>query len=155
MLEAQAVRQTMFDIMGLALLAMAATGIANTVLMAAYERTREIGTLRSMGLQRTGVLGMFALEGFWMGVIGGLIGALGGGLLCWYYSVNGIDLVSMMAGKADQMDNIPISAKLYLEFSPVTMLGAWIVGIVVSVLASVYPAIAASRISPAEAVRAA
>ncbi|MFT4623693.1 MAG: ABC-type lipoprotein release transport system permease subunit [Myxococcota bacterium] len=155
MIEAQEVRQTMFDIIGLALLLMAATGIANTVLMAAYERTREIGTLRSMGLQRGGVLAMFALEGFWMGVVGGAVGATLGGLLTYHYSINGIDLVSMMAGKAEAMDNIPMAATLYLQFSPTTLVVAFVVGIVVSMLASVYPAIAASRISPAEAVRAA
>ena len=61
----------------------------------------------------------------------------------------------MMAGKDQAMDNIPMAAMLYLEFSPTTMGVALLVGTVVSVLASVYPALAASRISPAEAVRAA
>ncbi len=154
MLEAQQVRETMFDIMGLALLLMAATGIANTVLMAAYERTREIGTLRSMGLQRGGVLAMFALEGLWMGVVGGLVGVGLGGGLTYHYSVNGIDLLAMMAGKAEAMDNVPIAATLYLQFSPTTMAVAFAVGVFVAMGASIYPALAASRIAPAEAVRA-
>ncbi len=154
MIEAQSVRQTMFDMIGLALLLMAATGIANTVLMAAFERTREIGTLRSMGLQRQGVVAMFALEGFWMGVVGGIIGASLGGLLTWYYSVNGISLTALMAGKQEAMSNIPMATYLYLEFSPPTMVVAFVVGVVVSVLASIYPALTASGISPAEAVRA-
>ena len=155
LLETQEIRQTMFNIIGMALLLMAATGIANTVLMAAFERTREIGTLRSMGLQRGGVLTMFALEGFWMGVFGGAVGAGLGGLLTWYYSNNGIHLAALMQGKQDQMDTIPMAAILYLEFSPTTMVVAWVVGVVTAVLASVYPAWTASRIAPAEAVRAA
>lgn len=154
MIEASAVRQTMFDVIGLALLAMAATGIANTVLMAAYERTREIGTLRTMGLKRSGVLAMFAIEGFWMGVVGGFIGVVLSGAVCWYYSQHGIELASLMAGKEKQMSSVPISAMLYLEYSTRTLGLAWLVGIVVAVVASVYPAFSASKISPAEAVRA-
>jgi putative ABC transport system permease protein len=153
MIEAQAIRQTMLDVIGLALLGMAATGIANTVLMAAFERTREIGTLRSMGLQRSGVLAMFAIEGFWMGLVGGLIGIALSGSVCWYYSVNGIDLIALMSGKADAMDNVPVAAVLYLEFSVPTLLLALGVGVGVAVLASVYPAYSASRIAPADAVR--
>lgn len=154
LLESQELNQVMFDILGLALLLMAATGIANTVLMSAYERTREIGTLRSMGLQRTGVLAMFALEGFWMGVVGGIVGAGLGGWLTHHYSVNGIDTRILMAGGEGAMDNLPMGATLYLQFSPSTMVVAVVVGVVVTVLASIYPAMAASRISPAEAVRA-
>ena len=154
MLETGKMRSTMFNIMGIALLLMAATGIANTVLMAAYERVREIGTLRSMGLQRSGIVAMFALEGFWMGVVGGFIGMVSSGLLNSYLSTNGLNLVEMMKGKADSMSNVPIAAMLYFEFSYSSLFSAWAVAIVVAVLASIYPAVSASNISPAEAVRA-
>lgn len=154
MLETGEMRSVMFNVMGVALLLMAATGIANTVLMAAYERVREIGTLRSMGLQRSGIVAMFALEGFWMGTIGGFIGMVGSGLLNNYYSTHGLNLVEMMAGKADSMSNVPIAAMLYFEFSYPSLFISWGVAIVVAVLASIYPALSASNISPAEAVRA-
>lgn len=155
MIEAQSIRQTMFDILGLAVLGMAAAGIANTVLMAAFERVREIGTLRSMGLRRRGVLGLFAVEGAWLGVLGGAIGVLLGGTINAWYAREGFDITAMMAGKDQAMDNLAMSARLYLSFDPWVLVGAFAVSVVVSVLASIYPAIAASRISPAEAVRAA
>lgn len=96
---------------------------------------------------------MFALEGFWMGLIGGIIGVTAGGALCRHYSLNGIDLAPLMEGKADAMSNVPLAAKLYLEFSPTTLVVALAVGVIVSVAASIYPALSASKISPSEAVR--
>ncbi len=153
MLETNEVRQSMLDVIGLALLLMAATGIANTVLMAAYERVREIGTLRSMGLQRAGVLGIFALEGFWMGLAGGLVGAGLSGAFCGYYATHGIDMIKLMGPKADSMSNIPVAAMLYLDFSPPTLLSSVLVAVVVAMGASLYPAWMASRVSPSEAVR--
>jgi len=79
LIEIQRIRQTAMDLLALAIMAIAATGIANTVLMAAHERVREIGTLRAMGLGRRGVVGLFVLEGLVMGGVGGLLGALLGG----------------------------------------------------------------------------
>ena len=68
LIELQDLRQGVLDIIALVLMAIAATGIANTVLMAAYERIREIGTLRALGLTRQGVVGLFIAEGLVMGV---------------------------------------------------------------------------------------
>lgn len=147
-------RQSMFNFMGFALLAMAAAGIANTVLMAAFERVREIGTMRALGMTRAGVITMFATEGGWMGLVGGIIGALFGGLLTWYYNVNGLDMYALMGAQADLTTDYPVAAVLYLDFSPVGLLVAVGVAVIVAILASLYPAILASQMQPADAVRA-
>ncbi len=153
LLELGVAREKMFNTFGFCLLLMAATGIANTVLMAAFERVAEIGTLRSMGLQRRGVVAMFAMEGLWMGVLGGGLGVAMSGGLCWWYAQHPIDMTALIASKADQMSNVPVSAHLYTDFSVDTLMLAFVVGIGVAVLASIYPALSASKISPAEAVR--
>ena len=147
-------RRTMFNFLGFALLAMAGVGIANTVLMAAFERVREIGTMRALGLNRSGVITMFALEGAWMGLVGGLLGAGLGGALTHHYNVNGIDMMSLMGAKGDAIDDMPLAAMLYLDFSPAFIGGAVVVAVVIAVLASLYPALVASRMLPADAVRA-
>ena len=155
LMEAGEMRRTMFNFLGFALLAMAGVGIANTVLMAAFERVREIGTMRALGLNRGGVITMFALEGAWMGLVGGLLGAgLGGALTHHHYNVNGIDMMSLMGAKGDAIDDMPLAAMLYLDFSPAFSGGAVVVAVVIAVLASLYPALVASRMLPADAVRA-
>jgi putative ABC transport system permease protein len=149
-------RQTMLDLVALALMAVAATGIANTVLMAAFERVREIGTLRALGMTRRGVVGMFVTEGLFMGIVGSLVGALLGGWAVWHWSVNGIDMTPLIDefSEGGTYDGIPFSAMLYTEWSEPVIVGAVVFGVVVAMLASIYPAVIASRLVPAEAVRA-
>ena len=56
------------------LIALISVGIMNVMFIAIRERTREIGTLRAIGMQRRSVLGMFVTEGFLLGAIGAIVG---------------------------------------------------------------------------------
>lgn len=150
MLDLQQVRQTALEILITLLMVISALGIANTILMAAYERVREIGTLRAMGMTRAGVVGLFVLEGALIGLGGGLIGALIGGSLAWRWSVVGIDL----SGSLDELGDIAFSTVLYTAFSPASVVGAVLFGTLVAVLGSIWPALSASAMQPADAVRA-
>jgi putative ABC transport system permease protein len=67
-------------ISGIALL-VATIGIANTMVMAIYERTREIGILKAMGASRGEIRRMFMMEAGFIGLIGGVIGLLLGWLV--------------------------------------------------------------------------
>jgi putative ABC transport system permease protein len=152
MLAVQQIRRRALDILVVVLMGMSATSIANTILMAAYERIREIGTLRAMGMTRAGVLRMFVLEGAMMGLLGGLLGAcLGGGMVA-YWSAAGIDLSSML--ESGGAGTIAMSSMLYLDFSEEVIVGSVLFGLVVAIAASIWPALAASRMQPADAVRA-
>ena len=152
LLELQQIRQKSLNFLVFILLGIAGLGIANTILMAAFERMREIGTLRAMGMRRRKVLAMFLLEGAFIGVIGGFLGAVLGAALIYNYSVNPIDMTPMIEGKG--AENFPISTLLYTEFSVPMAVGSFIFGVVVSVLASIYPSVLATRMAPADAVRA-
>ncbi|MBW1878990.1 MAG: ABC transporter permease, partial [Deltaproteobacteria bacterium] len=155
LVDAQKPRQQTMDFLGLGFLLIAATGIANTVLMAAYERTREIGTLRAMGLTKRGVLTLFVTEGLIMGVIGSVVGALLGGGATYYWHVHGLDLTPMMEGSMEGgFENMPLSMMLYMDFSWATIVGSIAFGVVIAVIASVYPARVAANMAPADAVRA-
>jgi ABC-type lipoprotein release transport system permease subunit len=132
------------------LLAIAGTGIANTVIMAAYERVREIGTLQALGLSRGGIRGLFLFEGAIMGLVAGLVGATLGSAVVLYFSKNGIDL-SDMARSAGQ---VSFSTMLYMRFDWNPVFWALGFGVGVSLLASIYPAQHAARMNPADAVRA-
>ncbi|MEU6709600.1 FtsX-like permease family protein [Streptomyces wuyuanensis] len=64
-------------------LAIAALGIANTLAMSALERRKEIGTLRALGLNRTGVTRMIRLEALLLGALGATLGTFMGIFLGW------------------------------------------------------------------------
>jgi putative ABC transport system permease protein len=65
---------------------------ANTMAMSLRERTREIALLKAIGFSQTSVLGMFLSESVLIGILGGLLGALGGKLLFAMVSVPGMAL---------------------------------------------------------------
>jgi putative ABC transport system permease protein len=150
MIALQQIRRKALNLLVLVLMGMSATGIANTVLMAAYERIREIGTLRAMGMNRAEVVRLFVVEGGLMGLVGALAGAAAGGGLVAYWAKNPIDISSTL----EQSGNLAVSALLYTQFQPTTMFGAIAFGVIVAILASIWPALVASRMPPAEAVRA-
>ncbi len=151
LLRVQQIRRRALDFLVFALMGMSAAGIANTILMAAYERVREIGTLRAMGMTEGRVVQLFLLEGALMGVAGSALGAGLGSAAIVYWSWRGIDLSGAMEEVAT---NVPFSAILYTRFDEGSVVTAVVFGIVVSVLASLLPARVASRMAPADAVRA-
>jgi putative ABC transport system permease protein len=153
LLDLQRIRQRALNLLVLALMGMSATGIANTVLMAAFERIREVGTLRAMGMTRRGVVSMFLVEGMFMGLAGAVVGGVLGGAVVAYYARVGIDLTASLEASGNA-NNLPVSAMLYFEFSWTVIVGAVAFGTLIAVLASIYPALVASKMPPAEAVRA-
>jgi ABC-type lipoprotein release transport system permease subunit len=150
----QRVRQKALNLIVFALLAMAATGIANTILMAAWERVREIGTLQAMGMTRPQVVGLFVAEGALLGLVGAGIGGAGGLAIVGWYGAHGIDLAPALEKGGAVGANIPISSMLYLALDPFWAVAAPAMGVAIAVAASVYPARVASALPPAEAVRA-
>jgi putative ABC transport system permease protein len=148
-LAVQTVRRAALDLVVLALLGISATGIANTVLMAAFERTREIGTLAALGMTRLDLAGLFVLEGATIGSLGAVGGALLGGAIVAWYGTHGIELPLALATSG----NLPMSKLLFLRASWQGTVVAFTVGLGTATVASAYPAWVAARLTPAEALR--
>src|SRR5205807_10015372 len=70
-----------FAVLTLIVSIMVVFGITNTMTMAIFERTREIGTVMALGTRRRGVVSMFVLEGFVLGVLGAVAGVVLGVVL--------------------------------------------------------------------------
>jgi len=152
LLRMQQMRRTALNVLVGVLLAMSALAIANTILMAAHERVREVGTLRAMGMTRRRIVALFVIEGALMGGVAGLVGlALGGGG-AWYFSQNPVDLGALMEGV--DYGNLQFSAYLYAAFEPEGMVLPFAIAAGTAILASIYPAFLASRLEIADAVRA-
>ncbi|HET8936851.1 MAG TPA: FtsX-like permease family protein [Polyangiales bacterium] len=151
LIRIQNVRRRALDLVMAILMALAAFGIVNTVLMAAYERVREIGTLRSLGMTERGVLELFVSEGLLIGLVGSLLGAAWGAGLTYYWSVHPIDFSKTIEQAGGSYS---ASSLVYTRLSFEVVLITIGLGVLVSAVASIYPARVASRMVPADAVRA-
>ena len=122
--------------------------IANTLLMAVFERIREIGILAALGMKRGQILQMMLFEAGTIALIGiafGLVLGLGGVALL---TQNGF----VMGEMAGSTDTIPLSGVVYAKFVPQTFTWLAIWTFLIAILASLYPAWFAARLEPAKAL---
>jgi ABC-type lipoprotein release transport system permease subunit len=122
--------------------------IANTLLMAVFERIREIGILAALGMKRRQITTMFLLEavilGFFGVILGNLIGAVGVAAL----AANGIPTGDMGA----VAEGMAIGSSLNAEFHPSGMIFLSMWTILITLIAALYPAWYAARQEPVEAL---
>ena len=127
----------------LMLIAIVLISIMNVMIMAVYERIREIGTIAAIGTLPGKILNMFLIEGFCMGVGGALIGNIVGITLVYL-----LNLFKISYNFGQQKGII-----LQTAVSPADVLVISATVIIVSVIASLQPAFKASRMEPIKALR--
>jgi len=125
----------------------AGSTIINTMLMAVMERTREIGMLMSLGMKGKEIVVLILAESISIGITGGIIGTLIGAGVALVFSYTGIPI-----GGMEDMP-IPIGDRLHVAFIWWAPLAAFIYGLIISIIASLWPAAKAARLSPTEALR--
>ena len=122
----------------------AAFNIVSTLVMVVTDKTREIGILKSMGLTSKKVLRIFVLQGLVIGIVGSLLGGTGGVLLTWI--IDRYELIRI-PGDIYFVDHLPVG---YDPFD----LGVILVStVLISFLATIYPARQAAALTPVEAIR--
>jgi putative ABC transport system permease protein len=122
-------------------------GITNTMTIAVRERTREIGTLRAIGMNRGSVLLLFLLEAFFLGVIAaGIGGVVGGGVS------SALDAAAVKVD-IDAMRVVLLSDTLHLVPSLGDIVLAVVALTLVSMAAAFFPALRAARITPVTAMQ--
>jgi putative ABC transport system permease protein len=121
-------------------------GIMNTMWIAIRERTREIGTLRAIGMQRGGVLWMFLLESLMLGLFGTLVGAALG--LAVATGLNALHI------------HVPISVQfflmsdhLHLSVHASSIASAVVLITAITGIAALYPSLRAARLPPVNAMQ--
>jgi putative ABC transport system permease protein len=124
------------------LVAIVLISIMNVMIMAVYERVREIGTIAAIGTLPGRILSMFLIEGLLLGVIGAAIGSVIS--LAMIYTINILELTYDFGRQKD----IVLSASL----NPQELLAISGIVIVVAVIASLQPALKASRMDPIQAL---
>ncbi len=121
--------------------------IITTMMQAVFERMREIGTLKAMGMTDRQIFASFTLEGAIIGIIGALPGGILGYILVLWLSVTGLDFKS-----TSNMD-LPFSFIIRPYIGIEVLILSVIMAVVMSSIAAMIPARSAGRLMPAEALR--
>ncbi len=124
------------------LVAIVLVSIMNVMIMAVYERVREIGTIAAMGTPPRRILTLFLFEGFLMGAIGAVLGIL---LSVGIAFILNLSQITFDFGR---QTGLPLSARL----GPVELMGVAGIVVVVAVAASLQPSFKAARLDPIRAL---
>jgi len=128
--------QGMIDGISFLAILIGGVGVLNTMLMAVFERTREIGVLRALGWRRRAVLGMILREALLLGLLGGVAG-IGLAILL----ANSLRLMPMIGTAVQPIWGVDILARAFL------------VALLLGILGGLYPAFRATQLQPIEALR--
>ena len=133
-----------FFFMGLVLSTVVILAAANTMTMSVFERTREIGTLLAIGMERGAVRRLFLFEGVLMGLAGSLVGLVVSLLLRAVLNASGIMLPPAPGGTRGNL--------LHVDFIPLAYVFGFSVMTVTLLIAAWWPARRAARLNPVEAL---
>jgi lipoprotein-releasing system permease protein len=136
-------KYAMFIVLSL-IVAVAAFNIISTLIMVVIEKRKDIGILKSMGCTNASVMKIFMFEGLVVGAVGVVLGSVFGYLLCWIQkSFNIISLPS----------EIYFISSLPVDMRPLDFILVASAAMLLTFLATVYPARRAAQLSPVEAIR--
>jgi len=150
--EAIRMEKTMIGLLLMFIVAVAAFNIVSALVMVVTDKKADIAILRTMGMTPRGIMGVFMVQGAVIGVGGTIIGTL-----------LGIALAMNVSGVIEWVETVLsmqfLSADVYfisylpseLQWNDVMIVGG--AGLIMSLLATIYPAWRASRVQPAEALR--
>jgi len=127
----------------LMLIAIVLISIMNVMIMAVYERIREIGTIAAIGTLPGKILSLFVIEGFCLGIVGAIIGDIVGIAIVYILNLSNITF------DFGQQKGLLLTATI----TPADLVTISVTVIIVSVIASLQPAFKASRMEPIKALR--
>ena len=132
--------------MYLIILGITATVVINTLVMAVFERTREIGILSALGMKPGRIMAMFFAEAGFIAIGGILLGALIGGVAVYLAATRGFYLGDM------GLTGILMGDRLYAYLNPSDAVNIAIAALGITLLAGLYPALLAARLEPVTAL---
>jgi putative ABC transport system permease protein len=123
-------------------------GIMNTTYIAVRERTREIGTLRAIGLSRGGVLSLFLIESLLLGLAATTLGAVFGA------AVASLLELAELRFDAEALRMVLLSDVLHMKAEPLSLVQAVVTFTFITGISALLPALRASRVPPVVAMQA-
>lgn len=134
------------------IIAVAAFNIVSSLVLMVADKRSDIAVLRTLGLNARQIMGIFIVQGAGVGIIGTAIGAVAGVLLALYISPV-VAFFEAVAGRQVFDANVYFISHLPSHLQWADVLTVCSVALLLSVLATLYPAWRAARIQPAEALR--
>lgn len=126
-----------------------AFGLLNTMLMAVYERTREIGMMMAVGMNKQRIFALILFETLALSLVGGLFGVVSSWAIVSWVSRVGIDLSAF----DDVMKEIGFSPVIYPLLEATFFLSLILFVMLTALIASIYPSLRAMRLNPAESAK--
>lgn len=133
----------------LIILAALAFAIINTMLMAVMERTREIGMLMALGMNKRKIFSMIMLETIFLSIVGAVLGLLISILVVNHYATYGFDLLSVAKG----LNYIGYSSQIFFRVNTNFYVISMMLVVLIAVFSSISPALKALKLQPAKAIR--
>jgi ABC-type lipoprotein release transport system permease subunit len=141
--------QKFYVIFMVIILAALAFGIVNTMLMVVLERTKELGMLTAIGMNKKRVFNMIMLESVFLSLVGGVVGIIVSQIVIGTTARKGINFTSYAEG----LEAMGYPAHIYPVISASFFITVAVLIIMTGVLSSIYPALKALKLDPAEALR--
>jgi ABC-type lipoprotein release transport system permease subunit len=124
-------------------------GIINTMLMSVMERTKEIGMLMAVGMNKRKIFKMIILEAVMLTITGGVVGIIIGTAVTKYLETTPINLSLFSEG----LDKYGFASLVYTSLSSDSVVIISILVIITGILSAIYPVRKALKLNPAEATR--
>ena len=124
--------------------------IINTVVMIIHERIKEIGMMGCLGMTRAEIVKVFFFESIFLAAFGALAGVIIGGIITYIGSYFPLRMGDLYGNTFSEM---PLSNAIFFDFSPVILVRAWFMGVVVASIFTLFPSLKSAFVEPVEALR--
>ena len=145
--DTEQLSQGFMIVLYLIVLAITATVVVNTLVMAVFERTREIGILSALGMRSSQIMAMFFAESGMLALGGIAIGLVLGSLMVAYFSAVGFPITNMA------VTGMLLGERLRATLTIRDALTLSVIAFAVTLVAALYPALMAARLEPVDALR--
>ena len=142
--------ETVYFFIYLIILLVASSAIINTMMMVVFERTREIGMMKALGMADSSIIGVLVLESGFIGLAGSVAGVVMGSALVLLVAGPGIDFSGAFGGEANPT---LMSGIIHPQLTAAAIISSFVLGLLLTLVVGFVSTRRAAGLNPAEALR--